>query len=157
MAPGLTAGWTALAGVSFGHRRAAPTVRVGLANAVPQPVAGREGTATFAWVAAVAEACPIAVVILSRGRAWTCATGEYGVVRAAGSDTLNPAAVSRPWVAAGAKIRLSWRLLGPLSVEGSAGGLFAFERDRFTLASEDVFETPEVVARATLGLGLDLP
>ncbi|HEY4013027.1 MAG TPA: hypothetical protein VGM06_06800 [Polyangiaceae bacterium] len=160
MAPEATGGWMALAGVALGRSRDAgrPTVRVGVAGAPSLPFAGPEGTASFAWVAAVLEVCPVALALL-RDTLFVrpCGVAEYGVVRATGSDTLNPSSVSRPWAGAGIGLRVSWRILGPVSVEASAAGLGALERNRFVIASESVFETPDIVARGGLGFGIDLP
>jgi hypothetical protein len=160
MAPESTGGWMALAGVALGRSPPAgrPTVRVGVAGAPSLPFAGAEGTAAFGWVAAVLEACPVALALFRRAFfVHPCAVAEYGVVRATGSSTLNPASVSRPWAGVGIGMRFSWRILGPVSVEAFFSGLGSLERNRFLIASEQVFETPEVVGRAGLGFGVDLP
>jgi hypothetical protein len=150
----------ALAGVAIGKSRRAgrPTVRIGVSGAPSLPFAGPEGTASFEWIAAVIEACPVALplvhdVVVVR----PCGVAEYGVVRASGSNTLNPASVSRPWAGAGIGLRFSWRILGPVSVQASVSGLGALERNRFVIAGQDVFETPTTVARAGVGLGVDVP
>ena len=150
----------ALAGVTFGKawRTGRPMVRLGVSGAPSLPFAGPEGTASFQWIAAVLEACPVSApllrdVIVVR----PCGVAEYGVVKATGSNTLNPASVSRPWAGAGIELRFSWRILGPVSLQASVAGLGAIERNRFVIAGQDVFETPTMVARAGAGLGVDVP
>jgi hypothetical protein len=163
MAPEPTTGWTVLAGVSLGREprawraAAAPLLRVGVASALTRSFSGPTGEASFDWIAAVGEACPISFGVGGAAQIRPCLVGEYGVLRATGSETANPASVTRPWAGVGAEMRLSWGLLGPLSLDAAAGALASIERDRFTLATESVFETPPVVARVALGLGIALP
>lgn len=159
MAPEPTLGWTALAGLSIGRPGPAGAllVRVGIASALARTFSGPDGAASFDWIAGVAEACPVSLAVLSTVRVRPCVVGEYGAVHASGSDTMNPQAVMRPWAGAGVEARLSWQVLGPISLDGSISGLAAFERNQFILGSDSVFETPPVVARATLGFGIDTP
>jgi hypothetical protein len=163
MAPEPTTGWTALAGLSVGRdplawrAAAALLLRVGVAGAPMRSFSGPNGEASFDWIAGVAEACPISVGAGGAGQLRPCVVGEYGVVRATGSETMNPASVTRPWAALGVELRLSWALLGPVSLDAAAGALASIERDRFTFATLSLFETPAVVARVALGLGIAVP
>jgi hypothetical protein len=160
MAPEATGAWMAIAGVMLGKtwRTGRPTLRVGVAGAPSLPFVTPEGTASFSWIAAVLEACPVSLsllrdVVVVR----PCGVAEYGVVRASGSDTLNPGSVARPWAGAGLGLRFWWRVLGPVSLQASFSGLGAIERNRFLIAGQEVFETPTTVARAGLGLGVEIP
>lgn len=158
MAPGPTQGVAALAGVAVaqGESMWAPSLRVGLTYTVDRDFSYSQGVASFGLGAGTLEACPLAAPFLSRWIFRPCAIAEYGVLRAAGSDTYLPHSADRPWAAAGVEATAGIVAFGPLSVEIALGALVALDRDQFVLGSASVFEVPKIVGHATLGLGLVL-
>jgi hypothetical protein len=156
MAPGPTQGVAALAGVAVarGESMWVPSLRVGLTYTVDRDFSYSQGVASFGLGAGVIEACPLSAPFLSRWIFRPCAVAEYGVLRAAGSDTYLPHSADRPWAAAGVDATAGVAAFGPLSVEIAIGALVALDRDQFVLGSASVFVVPKIVGEATLGLGL---
>ncbi|MGA3120910.1 MAG: hypothetical protein ABSF69_09095 [Polyangiaceae bacterium] len=156
MAPGPTQGVAALVGVAVaqGESMWVPSLRVGLTYTVDREFSYSQGAASFGLGAGVIEACPLSAPFLSRWIFRPCAIAEYGVLRAAGSDTYLPHSTDRPWAAVGVEASAGIAALGPLSVEIALGALVALDRDQFVLGSASVFDVPKIVGQATLGLGL---
>jgi hypothetical protein len=134
----------------------APALWVGYAGTFSSSYSNPNGTATFSLDSGLARACPMAAVF-GRLALRPCILGEYGVLLAAGSDTVNPRSTSRPWAAIGLDARADVRLLGPLSIGADLGVTATLVTDRFVLGSDTVFYLPSVAGQATLGLGLSLP
>jgi hypothetical protein len=159
MAPGPTAGGALLLGVLFDAPRApwSWSVRLGVVDTLRRSFDEAGGTATFGLLAGLVEACPLALPIGSNLRFRPCIGAEYGVVRVGASNTSNAQPVDRPWAGAGLALRASYRVVGPLWLDASAGGLVALRRDAFEFGNAHFFEIPVVVGRALVGVGAVWP
>jgi hypothetical protein len=157
MAPQPSVGIGVLVGVAFDGPILSPSLHVGVADTFDTTYAGANGDATLGFLAGILEACPLAVRPSGRMVLRPCAAGEYGLLRAAGSNTDNPRSVVRPWLAAGPEARLSWNVAGPFSIEVALGALLAIDRDRFLIGSGTIFEIPPWVGRGLLGVGYSAP
>jgi hypothetical protein len=157
MAPEPTVGFAALGAFGFGpivgHGPA--LVRAGVASVPERAYSMTAGSASWAAIAALAQACPVSWRVFGRGRFWPCVTGEYGSVSASGPQGRN--ALTRPWAGAGIEARIAIPILGPLFFDASVDGVWALDRNRFDLGAALVYETPVAVARVAAGIGLTTP
>jgi hypothetical protein len=160
LAPGPSMGFAASVGL-VGEMPSgglwAPALSLGYVQTFPSVISDPTGTASFGIHSGLAQACPLALRVLGAGRLRLCAVGEYGVLSAAGSNTVNPRSASRPWSAVGLDGQFQLRVLGPLSIGGAIGILAPLASDRFVIGSETVFELPSAAGQASLGLGLSVP
>jgi hypothetical protein len=159
MAPGPTVGGALLIGVLFDAPRApwSWSVRLGVVDTLDRAFDEAGGTASFGLLAGLAEVCPIALQLGSALWVRPCASGEYGVVRVGASNTSDARPVDRPWGGAGLALGVSYRVVGPLRLEASAGGLVALQRNAFEFGMTRFFDIPAVVGRAFLGVGTVWP
>jgi hypothetical protein len=155
LTPGPTAGGAILVGVAETRPGSvwSPSLRLGAAIILERSFREAGGVATFGWVAGVGELCPLAVAVSGGVRITPCVAGEYGAMHARGTDTIAPATVRRPWAAAGAAVRLSVRVAGPLRAEAAVEALAVIDRDRFFLGGAEVFVVPPVYGRLVAGVG----
>ena len=130
-----------------------PSLRIAVEDTLDESVSGSLGTATFGMVAVSAELCPWAFFGFGAGSFRPCASGEAGVLRAAGSGTTNPRSEPRLWTAAGIEGILAAPIAGPIFWDVTLGALVALDRYRFMIGPGTIFETPAVVARLALGIG----
>jgi hypothetical protein len=159
MAPGPTAGGALLFGVLFEAPRApwSWSVRLGVVDTLRRSFDEAGGTATFGLLAGLADVCPLALPVGGALQLRPCASAEYGVVRVSASNTSNAHPVDRPWGGAGLALRVTYRVLGPLWLDASVGGLVALQRNAFEFGATRFFESPAVVGRALVGVGAVWP
>jgi hypothetical protein len=155
LAPGPTVGGAILVGVARTRPGSpwSPSLRLGVAVMLDRSFREAGGTATFGWVAGIGELCPLALAASGDVRIAPCVVGEYGAAHARGSDTIDPAPVGRPWAAAGAAVRVSVHVAGPVRVEGAVEALAVIDRSRFFFGSNEVFLVPPVYGRLAFGIG----
>lgn len=91
------------------------------------------GRAAFTWTAGRIEASPLSVWLGDLG-ASPFALFEAGILAATAEGVENPVDEGRPWLAAGAGVRIQWRGLDPLVLEASGGATVPILRDRFFFA-----------------------
>jgi hypothetical protein len=157
MAPQPNVGIALLVGVTLQSPILAPSLHLGIADTLDATLAGANGDATLSFATGILELCPLDVRVSPRVDVRPCMAGEYGFLRAAGSNTDNPRSVVRPWWGAGMEARLSWRFAGAFSAEAALGALVAIDRDRFVIGGDTLFEIPLWVGRALLGVGYAAP
>ena len=132
---------------------ASPSLRVGAGASLDRSFSEPGGTATFGWIAGLVDACPLALRLGGAGRLRPCAVGEYGVLRARGSNTLAPGRITRPWAAAGVALRYAMPIAGPIRLEAALEVLASIEQDRFFLGGAQVFLVPPAHAKLVVGVG----
>jgi hypothetical protein len=156
--PDVVAGAAVRAGASLARRGFwwTPSLRLSLANSVDRSFSSDAGTASFGILVSAGEVCPLVSFAVGGGELSPCVVGELGTLRASGSDTSNPQSKSRPWAAFGFEGAYARQIFGSLFWDVSVAALAPIDRDRFTMGADTVFETPKVVARAALGLGVRL-
>ncbi|MCC7380313.1 MAG: hypothetical protein IT384_00680 [Deltaproteobacteria bacterium] len=108
------------------------------------------GRAAFTWTAGRIEASPLSVWLDDLG-ASPFALFEAGILAATAEGVENPVDEGRPWLAAGAGVRIQWRGLDPLVLEASGGATVPILRDRFFFAPGTTVH--EVASIAAFGGG----
>jgi hypothetical protein len=135
----------------------APVMRAGFGYVAEQSFAVPGGRASFGWVGGQIELCPMGIHP-GPALSWLlCGRGEFGSLRASGSNTVHPRSSSRSWEAVGPGTLFRYVFVRPLALEASASVLFPWTRDRFLIGSAVVHEVPVAVGRAGLGLVVALP
>ncbi len=133
-----------------------PSVRVALVDTLDRASSSSLGAATFGFIAGSADICPWSFERVLAGSLRPCVAAEAGVLRASGSDTLNPRNEPRTWSAAGIEGIYRASIAGPVFWDATLGALLPIDRYRFTIGQGTVFETPIVVARVAVGIGANL-
>jgi hypothetical protein len=113
------------------------------------------GSAELGWAAAQLVACPVAWRPAESWDFRACGAFQLGRLRGAGFRTIDPAAKSILWAAAGLELEGRYRVVGPLWVGLEGAFTFPFSRERFYL------EPPETLHRVpawgwSFGLGTGL-
>jgi hypothetical protein len=159
MAPEPTVGGALFVGAAVSPQAwtLAPSVDVGIAGTFDGTYVGANGNATLGFTTGVVDACLLLLRPVASLSLRPCVSGEYGIIRAIGSNTDNARSANRPWAAAGPEARLSLIVAGPFSVDAAVGALVAIDRDRFVIGSETIFEIPPIVGRGLLGVGYTTP
>jgi hypothetical protein len=150
-------------GVSLGARSA---VRSGFSPSFQlTPMWGKTGSTgpaapdgTFAWAMARLAACPAELRPVPALSLEACAAGEVGRVAARGdAPTVEPVAVDRWWLAAGANLALHFSL-GSLFGRVETQALFPATRDQFVFHDPDrrIHQAGVLVYGASLGVGVEL-
>jgi hypothetical protein len=130
-------------------------IRLGGRYAPDQTTVTEQGDATFSTWMVHAAFCP-QVFELSILWIAPCANAEYGKVAASGARTLNKASSNRDWIALGPKLIGQLSVLPPLFVHVGGELDFPLLRDRYVLGPLEVHETPVLIGRLELGLGVRL-
>jgi hypothetical protein len=134
----------------------APSARLSLSGAASSSVAAPPGSATFRWLAAALDGCPLEVRFVQAVRATPCTFVELGVLTATGAGVDLPAVENRRWVALGGAARLTWLFLGSFFVEAHGRLEAPLWRDTFVLAAPErvvVHAVPAVLGSANIGVG----
>lgn len=135
------------------------TVRARVTALVAQStVPADSGEARFRWMAARAEACPLAVSLISRVRAFPCLGVEGGVVDGEGRNiAVNKASVAA-WWAALAMAHVEWRPWSTVFVDASGGLVVALSRDSFVIQEPRtvLHQASALSPSAGLGVGIEV-
>ena len=129
---------------------------LGVSGALARATASQaQGSAEFEWAAAQLSVCPIG---FSPTRAWdlrACGVFQAGRLRAAGFATLQPAAKSIFWGAAGVELEARVALVGPLWFGLDSALELPFSRERFYFdPGQTLHRVPALGASFGAGLGL---
>jgi hypothetical protein len=129
--------------------------RVGFAYAASDTTAAN-GRASFSWMAAHLQLCPVGV---ERHRTFlleSCAWFEVGGLSAAGAVVANPRAETRLWLAPGILGRVRWRVSPRVFTEIEIGAGFPLIRDRFYFGPADttIHQVPWLTETGRIGLGV---
>jgi hypothetical protein len=135
---------------SPGRGALGPAVRISANVASNALDADRD--ATFTWVAAGLDLCPLRA---SLGRAVLvrpCVATQAGVLRGRGRNVAEPLGASRAWWSAGGSVHFEARLSSHVGVDLSGSALLPFREREF------VFDTPprDVARTATVSVGVGL-
>lgn len=113
------------------------------------------GRATFDWLTARLEGCPVRFGFDSFWNIRPCVYLDAGRLRGEGFDIEPHRQKSVFWTAAGLELSGELRLFGPLALGAEAGLLLPFRRDRFYFDPDtDLHEVPAAGFSAAAGLGL---
>jgi hypothetical protein len=121
-------------------------------NSVPES----GGTAAFTLDALTLDACPLRLAV-STFEARACASGLYGRLAAAGSETYSPATAARPYGALGGALIFSAALGRLLEITGRVGGGASLVRDSFAFSPTVFHRTGAATLAAGLGIGVRFP
>jgi hypothetical protein len=129
-----------------------PALRLG-ATVSSLDVVVSPARAAVEWRVLQADACPWRAAISTWWTLRPCASAEGGVLDISAEGVANARSMSRPWVAAAARLRSTWTPVGAVEVGVEAASLFPLLRDDFKVApSLSLFRAPV----AALGFGISL-
>jgi hypothetical protein len=114
------------------------------------------GVAHFRLDAARLSACPLGLRA-SALSAHACAVFEIGSLRARGTETYDPKAYSRLWLAPGTELLLAARLFGPVALQLGAALAWPLRRDRFAFAPAVFHRVASTLFEAHAGLAVRFP
>lgn len=138
----------------------APSLRLSASAAATSSTAAPPGSATFHWLAAELDACPLLVRLVPSLRAVPCVVAEAGVLTGEGAGVSAPTVENRRWFALGASARLEWILDGSIFLEARGGFEAPLARDTFVLqapARVVVHAVPAFVGDVGIGVGFRWP
>ncbi len=138
----------------------APSARLSLSAAASSSVPAPPGSATFRWLAAALDACPLEVRFVPALRATPCAFMELGVLTGSGAGVDLPAVENRRWFALGGSARVTWGFVGSLFIEAHGRLEAPLARYTFVLAAPErvvVHAVPAILGSAELGVGVRWP
>jgi len=150
----------------FGEARArraslfAPSVRLSASGAVGSSVGELPGSATFRWLAASLDACPLRLRLVESLHAMPCVFVEGGILSGRGADVTAPAVESRRWVALGMTARLQWQIAASFFLEAQGRLEAPLARDTFVFEAPErvvVHVVPPVLGGADIGIGVRWP
>jgi hypothetical protein len=145
-----------------------PDFRLGVAAATTSGTwRSEEGVgATWRWLYARSEACPLRLLESGRGRIHlgVCATLDLGVVASRGEALVNDQTEYRLWISPGAELRLEWWVADPMALAVASGAAFAPQPYKYvsksgpqTDDSADVFTMPWFGPVFSVGAAFRLP
>jgi hypothetical protein len=129
-----------------------PALEVGGGASLAPATSAANGTATFAWLTAHADAYLVRWAIGSRVLLRAGASGDFGALLASGQQTVSPASSSRPWASLGAAAELEVPLGPRWSLDAAVAVEAPLRRDRYAFGSTDFFEVPPLVATSAVSL-----
>ncbi len=135
----------------------APSARLSLSGAVSSSVAAPPGSATFRWLAAALDGCPVELRLAATLGVTPCAFVEVGVLEGSGAGVTIPEVDSRRWVALGGSARLKWAFLESFFLEAQGRLEAPVARDTFVLVVPErvvVYAVPAVLGGFELGAGV---
>jgi len=110
------------------------------------------GEVSFALTVGALEACPTTVGLSRLFAVYPCAYGEWGTLRAVGSQVPEPRSVSRMWLSLGPAVRADLLLAKGLRLETRLALDVPLRRGRFWFLPEMIHEVDPVGLRWGLGL-----
>jgi hypothetical protein len=129
-----------------------PALRVG-ATFSSLDVVVSPARAAVGWRVLQVDACPWRAAFSAWWTLRPCASAEGGVLDISAEGVADARSLSRPWLAAAARVRSTWTPVGALEVGLEAASLFPLLRDDFKVApSLSLFQAPA----AALGLGISV-
>ena len=129
-----------------------PVLELGGGASLAAATSAANGTATFAWLTAHADAYLVRWAIGSRVLIRAGASGDFGALLASGQQTVSPASSSRPWASLGAAAELEVPLGTRWSLDAAVAVEAPLRRDRYAFGSRDFFEVPALVATSAISL-----
>jgi hypothetical protein len=151
----------------FADQGLTPSVRLSFMRGQSGLTSTQVGRAKFTWLAGRLELCPgtwpgSALSLRAAGAvrfgASPCALLDAGSLRAEGSQTVDAATETRPWVAPGLLGRLQLALFDTLLVEAEVGGTFPLLGYRYYFGpATTVFTVPPAALMGGIGLGVRFP
>ena len=155
VAPDLAFGPTAFVAIERVRRSVfRPMLRGAVAATGIQHVDYPRGTATFGWLGATMEACPLAIDLARNFRVRPCASFTFGALRASATPATDARYETRKWLGAGALGRFEWEVLPrTMRLELGGGLVVPFQRDRFFVAPDTtLFVVPSAGMTADVGV-----
>ena len=137
-----------------------PSARLSLSASVSSPVSVSPGSASFRWMAAALDGCPLQLRLAKGWRATPCAFVRLGVLAGSGRGVATPEAESRRWIALGGSARLDWNFLGAFFAEAHGRLEAPLARDTFVFVLPErvvVHAVPAVLGSFELGVGVQWP
>jgi hypothetical protein len=134
-----------------------PAARLALRRAQAGGFQAEGGTAAFRITTAGLELCPTRLPAARSFGLRPCVFGEVGVLRATGSNTIEPRSVDHRWIGLGPSFRLEFVPVTGLVLEARVAAEFPAVRGRFLFAPEVFHEVDPVVLAAGLGVAARLP
>jgi hypothetical protein len=118
-----------------------------------------ERDATFVWVSAGLDLCPIRVPLARVIALRPCAAGQAGALWGRGVQVAEPATELRPWWSAGASAHLTLQVTPRFAVDVSGAALVPLRRREFVLESprHEIARTAPMSVIVGLGASLALP
>jgi hypothetical protein len=129
-----------------------PVLELGGGASLAPATSAANGTATFAWLTAHADAYLVRWAIGSRVLLRAGASGDFGALLASGQQTVSPASSSRPWASLGAAAELEVPLGPRWSLDAAVAVEAPLRRDRYAFGSRDFFEVRALVATSAVSL-----
>jgi len=137
-----------------------PSARLSLSASASSSVSVSPGSASFRWMAATLDGCPLELRWAKGWRATPCAFVQLGVLAGSGRGVATPEAESRRWIALGGSARLNWNFLGAFFAEAQGRLEAPLARDTFVFALPErvvVHAIPAVLGSFELGAGVRWP
>jgi len=134
----------------------APLVRLGASHVVRGDLEQRGGTAHFRLTTASLDLCPLAVAV-SPLTLRPCGFVAAGMLRAEGTDTLDPRRIWRPWGVVGGSVIALWKPVAPVGLSLTARFGRPLVRDTFEFEPNAFHEVPGWAANASGALEVELP
>ncbi|OJY15112.1 MAG: hypothetical protein BGO98_21910 [Myxococcales bacterium 68-20] len=134
-----------------------PALRLGLARSTRTELTSPNGVVSTRWSEVTFASC---ATMHRRGalRVAPCIELAVGTLQASVNAPPPVRSFSYPWLSAGASATLAWRVVGPLSVEGSVGVRVPFIRDELFFEPDMVVHrVPLFIPFGAAGIVVDLP
>ncbi len=134
-----------------------PAARLSLRRAQAGGFEAEGGTAAFRVTTAGLELCPTHLPPSASVGIRPCVFGEVGVLRAAGSNTIEPRSVDHRWIGLGPSARLELVPVTGLMLEVRFAAEIPTVRGRFLFAPEVFHEVDPVTVIVALGVAARFP
>jgi len=134
-----------------------PAARLALRRAQAGGFQADGGTAAFRVTTAGLELCPTRLPPSTSVGLRPCVFGEVGMLRATGSNTIEPRSVSHRWIGLGPSARLELVPVSGLVFEARVAAEIPLVRARFLFAPEVFHEIDPVTLVVALGVAARFP
>ena len=135
-----------------------PSLRAALSRSLDATASSASGRASFALTTLRLEPCPVRLRLSRVLGLVPCALFDAGLISAAGEGVIRHQSRLRPWIAAGAAVRLFAAFASRWRLDIEAGVLAAIQRDTFQfLPDETVYEFSGPIPLVSAGVSFGWP